>query len=166
MLKVAIATKSREKIEGVERAISEFFHTKEIGIYSQSVDSGVPEQPFEEQTYQGALQRINNLKQEVSDMDFYISCEAGIESAFGQYFNVQVVCIFDAKSQKLYWGKSAGWSIPSEDIEEIRKTNLDKYLRERGIGSIDELLGENNSRRDAVAQATELALASGRLKNT
>ena len=98
-------------------------------------------------------------------MDLYISCEAGIEDAFEQYFNVQVVCIYESKSQMYLWGKSLGWSIPSEDIEFIKNNNLDKYLRGKGISCIEELLGTSNSRSSAVAQATEVALASGKLRN-
>ena len=78
---------------------------------------------------------------------------------------MQVVCILETKSKTFYWGKSSGWSIPAEDIEIIRKKNLDIYLREKGITTIEELLGSSNSRSAAVAQATELALASGKLRN-
>ena len=165
MFKVASATSSPDKIAGVKEAISRFFNMKEaeIEFYSRSIESGVSEQPFGDETYQGALNRVNGVKKEFPEMDFYIGCEAGIENAFDQYFNVQVVCIFEAKSQIFFWGKSAGWSIPSEDIEIIRKNNLDTYLRRKGITSIEELLGTSNSRRSAVAQATELALASGKL---
>lgn len=167
MLKVAIATNSQEKISGVKDAISRFFCVKEseIEFYFKPIKSGVSEQPFGDETYEGALNRVNGIKREIPDMDFYISCEAGIENAFDQYFNVQVVCIFETKSQMLFWGKSAGWSIPSKDIESIRKNNLDSYLRGKGITSIEELLGISHSRRAAVAQATELALASGKIRN-
>ena len=167
MLKVAIATNSQEKISGVKDAIFRFFciRESEIEFYSEPIESGVSEQPFGDETYKGALNRVNGIKQKFPEMDFCISCEAGIENAFDQYFNVQVVCIFEKKSQMLFWGKSAGWSIPSKDIGIIRKNNLDNYLRGKGITSIEELLGTSYSRRSAVAQATELALASGNLRN-
>lgn len=165
MLKVAIATNSHEKVSGIKEAISRFFNMKEseIDFYSKATESRVSEQPFEDETYQGALNRVNGVRKEFPNMDFYISCEAGIENAFDQYFNVQVVCIFETKSQAFFWGKSAGWSIPAEDIEIIRKNNLDSYLRGKGITSIEELLGTSHSRRAAVTQATHLALASGKL---
>ena len=165
MLKVAIATESPEKVNGIKNAISRLFCMKEseIEFYSSSTESGVAEQPFGDETYQGALNRVKYLKSKIQGFDFYISCEAGIECACGQYFNVQVVCIDNNSS--IFWGKSSGWSIPPEDIEIIRKENLDIYLRKKGISSIEELLGMSYSRSAAVAQATELALASGKLRN-
>ncbi len=165
-MKVAIATSSQEKIAGVKDAFLRFFQMKEseIEFYSTPIESGVPEQPFDDEIYQGALNRVNGTREVLKDMDFYISCEAGIEYAFFHFYNVQVVCIFDSKSQCYFWGKSAGWSIPDDAIEEIFHSNLDIFLRSKGITCIEELLGQNNSRRAAVAQAAEFALASGRLQ--
>lgn len=164
-MKVAIATKSRDKIDGIKLSFSRFF-TEETtaSFYSTSVESGVSNQPFDSETYQGALNRLNNIQKALPGMDFYVSCEAGIENTFGQYFNVQVVCILETKTQRIFWGKSAGWSLPPNKIEIIRNNTLDTYLRGEGISCIEELLGPSYSRSAAVADATWLALASGKLK--
>ncbi len=166
-MKVAIATESPEKIKGIKETFYRLFKLKEneIEFYSKKTYSGVSEQPFENETYEGALNRVEDIRKKIPNMDFYISCEAGIELSFNQYFNVQVICIYETKTGTYLWGKSAGWSIPSEDIENIRNNNLDIYLRRKGLKSISELLGPSNSRSLAVAQATELALASRKLKN-
>ena len=165
MLKIAIATKSPEKIKGIITAFSRFFHIEESEIesYYNSTDSGVSHQPFGDTTYQGAFNRVQSIRHEFPNADFYIGCEAGIECSYNQYFNVQVICIVEKSSQRELWGKSAGWSIPSKGIETIRKKGLDCYLREKGLTCIQELLGDSNSRESAVAQATELALATKRL---
>lgn len=165
MLKVAIATNSLEKINGIKQAIYRFLDMREskVEFFYKKVESGVSEQPFGEATYQGVKNRVTNIIKEFPHMDFYIGCEAGIETSFGQYFNVQVVCIYESETQNFFWGKSAGWSIPSEDIETIKQYNLDIYLRSMGINNIEELLGKSYSRELAIVEATELALASGRL---
>lgn len=165
-MKIAIATASLDKIAGITKSISRFFNleNQEIQLYCQAVASGVSEQPFDSETYQGALNRATGIQKTFPDMDFYISCEAGIESMFGQYFNVQVVCVIESNGRTL-WGKSSGWVIPNQDIEKIRKNNLDTYLRWKGISCIEELLGPSCSRSAAVAKATWLALASGKLQN-
>ena len=163
-MKIAIATMSPDKIAGIKSSVARFFTETEFEFYSKPVESGVSSQPFDSETYQGALNRLNTIRNELPGMDFYISCEAGIENTFGQYFNVQVVCIFENKSQRVFWGKSSGWSIPPEDIEIIRNTTLDIYLRGKSITCIEELLGPSCSRSASVAKATWLALASGKLR--
>lgn len=165
MLKIAIATTSTEKIKGIQEAFIRYLNIEEseIEFYSTQVESGVPDQPIGEETYQGALNRVNKIKENFSGMDFYVSCEAGIENTFNKYFNVQVVCIFETKSQKFLWGKSSGWLIPSKDIKTIAEISIDTYLRKKGISSIDQLLGKSYSRKLFVFQATELALASKKL---
>ena len=162
-MKLAIATNSVDKINGIKSAFSRFFNLKdtEVEIFHQAVESGVPEQPFDEETYLGAQNRVKSLiSSEDTNADYYVSCEAGIESCMGIYFNVQVVCIFDKEARKFVFGKSAGWQVPTEDIEVIKEINLDSYLRRKGISKIEELLGTEYSRADAVAQAAEFALAS------
>lgn len=161
-MKIAIATCSLDKIKGIKKGFSQFFQIEETEIWvcSRTTDSGVSEQPFDSETYIGARNRVDNIKRYIEGCDYYVSCEAGIEGFAGLYFNVQVVCIFEAKKQKYLFGKSSGWAIPYKDIKEIKESNLDSYLRSKGLRSIEELLGKAYSRSEAVAQGTELALAS------
>ncbi len=162
-MKIAIATNSVDKINGIKIAFSRFFNIKEteIEIVHRSVDSGVSEQPFNEEVYRGAINRCESILTE--DADFYASCEAGIEAFWEIYFNVQIVCIFDKRTQSFSLGKSSGWQIPYRDIEKIREINLDKYLREKGFNSLEDILGKGYSRCNAIAQATEHALASKKI---
>ena len=164
-MKVEIATASHEKILGIKTAILRFFKIQEseVEIHYQKVKSEVPRQPFMKEIYQGALNRVNTIRHTGGDADFYISCEAGIEVCMRNFFNVQVICIFDKKNHRYLWGKSAGWQIPTRDIGMVKKYGVNEYLRKKGIRKNNELLGKNYSRAEAVAQATEMALASAKL---
>lgn len=162
-MKLKIASNSIDKINGIKMAVSRFFNVNEteLEIFHQSVDSGVPEQPFDEETYLGAKNRVKALLNSEDETDLYISCEAGIEEFSGIFFNVQVVCIFDKKTQRYSFGKSTGWMIPTEDIDTIRKTSIDKYLKSRGITCLEDLLGY--SRAEEISRATKCALSSLKL---
>lgn len=164
-MKVAIATRSIDKIDGILEGITCFFQIDEAEIicHTQKVDSGVPDQPFGNATFIGAKNRVNSIRNKF-DADLYISCEAGIENFGELYFNVQVVCIYDVRSQKYLWGKSSGWVIPSKDIGLIQEIGLDDYLQShQNIHDITELLGNECSRKASVKDATWLALCSGKL---
>lgn len=164
MIKVAIATKSIEKIHGVKEGFHRFFHVEEcqIDVFFTQTKSGVSEQPFNKDIYIGAQNRVENIKNEYNSANYYVSCEAGIESFNGIFFNVQVVCIYDSENNKWYFGKSTGWQVPSEDIDEVRKNGLDCYLKRKGVKNIQDILGNSFSRMESIAQATELALASSK----
>ena len=175
-----IATTSTDKIEGIRKAFSQYFPEEEfeIKIYSGKTESGVPDQPFGNDTYQGAYNRINNtrekygkiLKKQGIDIDYYVSCEAGIDDTNKVIINgvvtnlfasEQVVCIYNEKQNSYSFGKSSSWTIPEKDIEEIKKTNLDKYLRARGCTGLQDVGdGKYDSREKAVMEGTKSALAS------
>lgn len=161
-MKVAIATTSSEKIRGITEGFNRFYNI-EIDVTFQKVESGVSDQPFGYDTFKGALNRVNQIMKAQPDCEYYVASEAGIEIFGNLFFNVQVVCIYDTKSQRYLYGKSHGWQIPSTDISIIKEGNLDIYLRNKGVTSIEELLGPEFSRSETIAQATELALASTRL---
>lgn len=79
-MRVEIATNSIDKINGIKVAFTRFFNIEEsqIVFHCEKVNSGVSEQPFNEETYQGALNRVNTLIENSEEADFYISCEAGV----------------------------------------------------------------------------------------
>lgn len=63
-INLIIATTSKDKIDGIREAFLQYFPEEqfEIKIYSGKAESGVPEQPFGNDTYQGAYNRINNIR--------------------------------------------------------------------------------------------------------
>ncbi len=160
-IRIAIATKNTEKILGIQSAFLRFLriNEEELEVITCVVPSGVSEQPFNEETYKGAINRLENLKGCVEKADFYVSCEAGIEEFFGKYFNVQVVCI--SNNKKMLMGKSSAFNIPAEDIEEIRESTLHIYLKKKGLRSTKKLIGK--TRAQLVEEATLIALKSQKL---
>lgn len=177
-----IATTSKDKIEGISNAFLQYFPKEEfeLKIYSGKAESGVPDQPFGNDTYQGAYNRINNIREKYEKtleeqgigVDYYVSCEAGIDDTnkviidgkvTNLYASEQVICIYSEKQNLYSFGKSSSWTIPEKDIEEIKKTNLDQYLRKRGCKGLQDVGdGKYSSRTMAIIEGTKSAIASGR----
>ena len=58
-MKVLIGTNNKGKVEGAKQAFEKFYENVEVvGI---SVDSGVSDEPVNDEIYQGASNRVNNL---------------------------------------------------------------------------------------------------------
>lgn len=175
-----IATTSKDKIDGIRRAFLHYFPEEEfeIKIYSGKIESGVPDQPFGNDTYQGAYNRINNIRKKYEEtfkergigIDYYVSCEAGIDDTnkviidgkvTNLYASEQVICIYSEKQNSYSFGKSSSWTIPEKEIEEIKKNNLDQYLRARGCTGLQDVgYGKYDSRAIAVMEGTKSAIAS------
>ncbi|MBQ3408171.1 MAG: DUF84 family protein [Clostridia bacterium] len=182
VISIVIATTSNDKIEGIKEAFLQYFPEDEfeIKLYTGKTESGVPDQPFGDETYQGAYNRINNIKEKHEavlqeqgvHVDYYVSCEAGIDNTNRAivrgkitpiYSSEQIVCIYNPESDAYSFGKSSSWTIPAEDIEEIKNTDLDKYLRKRGCTGLHDVGdGKYVTRKDAVREGTMSAIASSR----
>ncbi|HAS63750.1 MAG TPA: non-canonical purine NTP phosphatase [Vibrio sp.] len=79
---VVVASLNPAKIKAVESAFQSAFPQQELAFIGVSVPSNVSDQPMSNQeTYQGAINRVKNAKMAHQGADFYVGLEAGIESA-------------------------------------------------------------------------------------
>lgn len=128
-MKIIMGTKNPGKIEGAKQAFERYFQNIEIeGI---AVDSEVSNQPVNEEIFQGAKNRIKNLKKYAKanqiQPDFFIASEAGITNLLGEWIDINAVVIEDSKGYQTV-GTSQGFQIPEKYVEEIKKTELGKVM--------------------------------------
>ena len=167
-MNVLIATKNQGKIEGATRALKKFFEN--INICGISVDSNVPEQPVNNEIYQGAKNRINNLKKYAKenniDADLYLSIESGINNLLGDWMITNIAIIED-RNGNISCGASPSFPVPEKLVEDIINTNLNQVmcnilnqsddLHNRG-GGIQILTHDKISRIDLAELAFIMAL--------
>ena len=128
-MKILIGTKNPGKIEGARQAFEKYFENIEIeGI---AVESEVPSQPVNEEIFQGAKNRVKNLKKYAKQnnikADFYISSEAGITDLLGEWIDINAVVVEDAKGFQSV-GTSQGFQIPNRYIDEVKEIELGKFM--------------------------------------
>ena len=74
-MNILIATKNQGKIEGATRALRHYYD--DVNIIGIPVDSNVPDQPVNNEIYQGAKNRVENLKKYAQEnnikADLYLS---------------------------------------------------------------------------------------------
>ena len=168
-MKILIGTKNPGKIEGARQAFEKYFENVEIeGI---PVASEVANQPVNEEIFQGAQNRIKNLKnyakQNNLEADFYVASEAGITNLLGEWIDINAVVIEDAKGFQSV-GTSQGFQIPEKYVQEIRETELGKVMDKifekeklgQGKGGINLLTKGEVSRIDLTKNAFIMALIS------
>ncbi|MBR3885595.1 MAG: DUF84 family protein [Clostridia bacterium] len=166
-MKVLIATQNKGKVEGAKRAFEKYFDDVEVvGI---SAKSNVPEQPVNEETWQGAKNRVKNLKQYAKEnsleADFFISIESGMMNSLGSWMIVNIAVVEDKNGLESI-SCSPGFPVPEKLVEKIKEIGLGQVmdnhfnesdLRSRG-GGIQLLTHDVVSRIDLTELAFEMAL--------
>lgn len=80
MRKIIIASQNPAKVNAVKSAFSAVFPEQAFTFIGVSVSSEVSEQPMsDDETKQGALNRVRNAKRHSPGADYYVGLEAGIE---------------------------------------------------------------------------------------
>ena len=166
-MKILMGTKNPGKIEGAKQAFEKYFENIEIeGI---SAESNVGDQPVNEQIFQGAKNRVKNLREYAKNnniqADFYIASEAGITDSLGEWIDINAALVEDANGFQSV-GISQGFPIPDKYIEEIRETELSKVMDKifngnelaKGKGGISFLTKNEITRIDLTRNAFIMAL--------
>jgi len=80
MKKIILASKNPVKIQATQRAFQRMFPREKFKIQSVSVVSEVRSQPLSnEETLQGAQNRVKNARHQFAEADYWVGIEGGIE---------------------------------------------------------------------------------------
>lgn len=128
-MKILIGTKNLGKIEGAKEAFKKYFDNFDIeGI---KVSSDVSDEPMNNEIYEGARNRVDNLikyaKENNVDADYYLGVESGITNSLGKWVNINIAVIKDRFGYES-WGTSSGFPIPDKYIDEVIETDLGKVM--------------------------------------
>ena len=168
-MKILIGTKNPGKIEGAKQAVEQYFEN--IEIEGVPVSSDVGDQPINEEIFEGAKNRVKNLKKYAKenniDADYYIASEAGVTNLLGNWIDINAAVIENAEGLQSV-GTSQGFQIPDKYIDEIKDTELGKVMDKifngnelpKGKGGISILTKNRISRIDLTKNAFTMALIS------
>lgn len=167
-MKVLIATKNQGKIEGARKALETYFDSVEIeGI---PVEPNVSEQPVNDEIYNGAKNRVKNLKEYAQknnkEADLYLAIESGITNSLGRWMITNIAVIEDNSDFESY-GTSPSFPVPERLVQDVIDTNLSEVMdkvftkdeeRHNKGGGIQLLTHEKISRIDLTKMAFIMAL--------
>lgn len=120
MLKLLITSKNPVKINATRIAFEKMFPNESFELTSVSAESGVSDQPIgDEETITGAKNRVENAKKEISDADYYIGIEGGIEDS-GVDVGVIAWTIIHSKDAREGKARAATFFLPSLIVAQLR----------------------------------------------
>jgi inosine/xanthosine triphosphatase len=94
-MKVIVASTNPVKIEVARQAFLQVFPHEDPKIIGVSSDSGVPDQPFDDQVLRGAQNRLKNIVETHPQADYWISQEDGLYHEGGRLFNRAWILVRD-----------------------------------------------------------------------
>lgn len=128
-MKVLIGTKNPGKIEGATEAFKNYF--EEFEIEGISVSSDVGDEPVNNEIYEGAINRVDNLMKYALDneidAEYFLGVESGITNLLGKWVIINMAVIKDKNGYES-WGTSPGFPVPNKYVDEIIKTDLGKVM--------------------------------------
>ena len=119
-MKILVGSKNPVKIASVEESFAKYFDN--IDVIGIEVESGVSEQPVNDETFVGAKNRATKLLQlnldQNLDAEIFVGIEGGIVNQFGKWFAFGCMCIID-KDGKVGFGMSPHFELPPIVVEKL-----------------------------------------------
>lgn len=141
-MKILVGSENSVKIQSVKEGFLTFFEHVEVqGI---SVDTGVPHQPIDDETFEGAKHRAENAKringQQNLDATFFVGIEGGVLQLQDRWFSVNVVYILDQHNRDSF-ATTGLYELPSALSKDI--------LIEKDLGhAMEELANDSYAARE------------------
>ena len=155
-MKVIVGSLNPTKIEGTRKAFRQYFD--EVEIEGVRAESGVSNQPFNEETIKGAINRSVNAFSE--ELDYSVGIEAGLfsfKNTLTGYVDFQVAAIFDGKTMTLGFGPGFEYppTVVKRVLEGIEVGNVMEELT--GIKNLGEKAGAISYLTKGVILRSELS---------
>jgi inosine/xanthosine triphosphatase len=138
-MKVFVASTNPVKVAAVEQGFRMTFPEGEFSFEGVKADSGVKDQPdTDEETVQGARNRIAHVRSIHPDGEYYAALEGGIERMNGKMFAFAWIVVED-RSGKIGEARTGTFELPQAIAQRI-----DQGI-ELGIAN-DQVFGTENSK--------------------
>ncbi|NQU31657.1 MAG: DUF84 family protein [Bacteroidetes bacterium] len=121
-MRIGVTSENKLKVDAVRKAYSSL--NLPIEVIGYSAESGVGEQPLNEQTLEGARNRILDVRSRVPYLDRIISIENGIFREGKKWLDKAVIVIYDLSTNNEYLAYSDSIVFPDKYVERARKSGF------------------------------------------
>lgn len=133
-MKIIIGTNNEKKKEILFNVVRNFIEGT-IEVIGVNAPSGVPETPWDKETYVGAKNRALYCQLKDTNADYYVGLESGLVERYGAVYEEAWCCVI-AKT-KHFFGYSSGLRVPEYITSQMKNNNLEhnqvmRLLEEEG----------------------------------
>jgi len=120
MKKVIVASENPVKINVAKRAFQSVYPHESFEFVAMKSESGVPDQPMNEETKQGASNRLDFVRNAYPDADFWISQEGGLFEEGTRMYNRAWIMVRDSTGH-ITESSTACFYLPSKIVSYVRE---------------------------------------------
>jgi len=121
MKKIIVASTNPVKIEAAQIGFTKMFPNERFDVQGVSAPSEVSDQPMSsDETLLGAMNRVRNVSKFVTEADYWIGIEGGIEEVNGE-LEVFAWVFVKAANGKIGKGKTGSFYLPHKIAELVRQ---------------------------------------------
>lgn len=138
MNKIVISSTNPVKVNATSEAFKTSFPDEKFEVEAISVESNVSNQPMSEQeTMNGALNRVNNAQKLRPEADYWVGIEGGIQRIENSMITFAWVVV--KNGNKIGKGRSASFFLPAQIVDLINQG--------KELGDADDVVfGKSNSK--------------------
>jgi len=120
MKRVIVASENPVKIAVAKRAFSSVYPNESFEFVAVKSQSGVPDQPMNDETEKGAMNRLAFIKERYAEADFWISQEGGTFTDGDKLYNRAWIAVCDANG-RVAKSSTAQYYLPTKIVTNIRE---------------------------------------------
>lgn len=167
MKTVVIASTNPVKATVAKCAFFAVFPEEKFSFVETKSESGVPEQPIDEETRRGAQNRLQHIRKQHPNADFWISQEGGLHRERGRLFNRAWIAVTDTTGF-IAESSTAQFYLPKQIAQYIEEgmelgTAADKFFNsvnsKHGLGALGYLTDGIINRTEYYLPAAIIALS-------
>lgn len=164
---VIIASENPVKVTVAMRAFATVFADETFEFVALASESGVSEQPFNNETLEGALNRLDYVKKHYPEADYWISQEGGIYTDGNDMYTKAWIVICN-KAGHTTKSSTAEFRLPSKIVQDINNgyelgEATDRFFNgqnsKHGLATIGHLTNGLINREDLYLQPAIIALS-------
>lgn len=124
MTQFVIGSMSKRKIEVAEKIIRQLFlDDQTIVVEGCEAVSGVPETPYDRETFRGAQNRAHDASVHIPSADYYIGLESGLVERYGHIYEEAWSIVLTADGKE-YAGYSSGLKVPDYVLQKMDELKM------------------------------------------
>ena len=123
-MKCIIGSVSERKINTVKKIFREYVRNADIDVQGYATVSGVPDTPWDIETFQGAYHRAMHSKANIFDAQYYIGLESGLVERFGHIYE-EAWCAVVTAEGKEFFGYSSGLKVPDYVLRRMDELKME-----------------------------------------